>query len=161
MLFWKLWECLTIPIKKHSMTLQETFMLICIQRIIFITDFFFNILQGNMKLVILGNLGMPGHTQFQETFDVHLQAKKQPHLSCFPWGVVKILQYVILSTLGMPGYAHPKWSMNLQKILCLSAGIKSTSSCSFSWRYSKDIQTSYFGYFGHAWPGTLKKTVSN
>ena len=90
-------------------------MLICIQRIIFITHFFFNILQRNTKLVILGNLGMPGHMQFQETFDVHLQAKNQLHLSCSPWDVAKTLQYVILSTLGMFGYAHPKWSMNWQK----------------------------------------------
>ena len=58
---------------------------------------------------------MPGHTQFQETFDVHLQAKNQLHLSCSPWDVARILQYVILSTLGMSGYAHPKWSMNWQK----------------------------------------------
>ena len=32
-LFWELWECLTISIKNHSINLQETFMLICIQKL--------------------------------------------------------------------------------------------------------------------------------
>ena len=32
----------------------------------------------------------------------------------------------------------------------LSAGKKSTSSHMFFWRYCKDMQNAYFGYFGHA-----------
>ena len=37
-------------------------MLICIQKINFITNFFLKILQRTSKLVILGNLGIPGQT---------------------------------------------------------------------------------------------------
>ena len=37
-------------------------MLVIMQKINFITHFFLKILQRNSKLVILGNLGMPGHT---------------------------------------------------------------------------------------------------
>ena len=37
-------------------------MLVGIQKIDFITHFFLKILQRNSKLVILGNLDMPGHT---------------------------------------------------------------------------------------------------
>ena len=40
-----------------------------------------------------------------------------------------------------------------RKPLCLFAGKKTTSPppTLLYWRYCKDIQTSYFGYFGHAW----------
>ena len=59
-------------------------MLVCMQKINFIILLFLKILQRNSKLVILGNLGMPGHApkmmdQFEEKFDVHLQAKNQFH----------------------------------------------------------------------------------
>ena len=47
------------------------------KKINFITHFFLKILQRNNKLVILGNLGMPGHKhikwyQFEEIFNVYL-----------------------------------------------------------------------------------------
>ena len=98
LLFWGLWECLTIPIKNHIINLYETFMLICMQRINFITHFFLKILQRNTKLVILGNLRISGDThlkwkyQFKETFDIYLQAKNELHPSRFPWDIAKILQ---------------------------------------------------------------------
>ena len=97
-LFWELWKCLTISIKNQIINLYETFMLVCMQRINFITHFFLKTLQRNTKFVILGNLRISGHThlkwkyQFQETFDVHLQAKNELHPSRFPWDIVKILQ---------------------------------------------------------------------
>ena len=47
-----------------------------------------------------------------------------------------------------------------RKPLCLFAGKKSTSSPMLYWRYCKDMQTSYFGYFGHAWLHTPKMIVS-
>ena len=60
-LFWEFWECLFIPINYHCINLKETFMLICIQKITLLY-FFLEIFQRNTKLVILGNLGKPGHT---------------------------------------------------------------------------------------------------
>ena len=42
----------------------------------------------------------------------------------------------------------------------LFAGKKLTSSPILYWRYCKDMQTSYFGYFGHAWLHTPKMMVS-
>ena len=68
--------------RNHSINSLQAFMLIRMQKINFITNFFHKILQRNSKLVTLGNLGMPGHThlkwwyQFEETFDVYLQAKQ-------------------------------------------------------------------------------------
>ena len=37
---------------------------------------------------------------------------------------------------------------------------KTTSSPMLYWKYCKDMQTSYFGYFGHAWLHTPKMIVS-
>ena len=101
-------------------------------------------MQRNNKL-ILGNLGMPGHThikwkyQFEETFNVYLQAKNQFYISCFPWDITKTLEaffgyyfvyfgdfdnssparvsrninnvckFLILGTLDIPGNANLKW----------------------------------------------------
>ena len=45
---------LDYPHKNHSINLQETFMVICMQEISFITHFFLKILQRISKLVILG-----------------------------------------------------------------------------------------------------------
>ena len=56
-------------------------MLVCMQKINFITHFFLTKLQGNSKLAILANLGVGGHTylkwwyQFEEIFEVYLQEK--------------------------------------------------------------------------------------
>ena len=42
--------------------LWQAFMLICMQISNFVTHYFLKILQRNSKLVIFGNLSMPGHT---------------------------------------------------------------------------------------------------
>ena len=64
-------------------------MLICMQKIDFISHVFLKIFQRNSKLVILGKLGMPDQThlkwqyQFEEIIDVYLQAQNRLHLSRF------------------------------------------------------------------------------
>ena len=89
-------------------------MLIGMQKINFITHFFLQILQRNSKLVILGNLAMPGHAhlksqyQFEETFDVYLQAQNQVHSLRLSGDNAKICKLLILGALVMPDYAHPK-----------------------------------------------------
>ena len=55
LLFCELRECLTIPIKSHSLNLKDNFP----------THFFLKILQSISKLVILGILGMPCHTNLK------------------------------------------------------------------------------------------------
>ena len=53
-------------------------MLVCMQKINIIINFFLKVLQRYNKLAILENLGMPNHThlklqyQFEELFDVYL-----------------------------------------------------------------------------------------
>ena len=47
-----------------------------------------------------------------------------------------------------------------RKPLHLFAGKKSISSAMLYWRYCKDMQTSYFGYFGHARLHTPKLIAS-
>ena len=141
---------------------EKIFMLICMQKVNFISHFFLKILQRNSKLVILGNLSMPGYThlnwqyQFEEIFDayykqkikfilpvfleifqiycklvilstldkpgytkwyyylvenfrIYLQIKEQLHPTWFSGDIAKICKLLILGTLGMSGYAHPKW----------------------------------------------------
>ena len=66
-------------------------MLLCMQKINFITHFFHKILQRKSKFVSFDNLGMTGHTKMEasiwkklvENFCVYLQAKKQLHRPCF------------------------------------------------------------------------------
>ena len=78
---------------------------------------------------------------------------------------LKILQrywkLIVLSTVGMPGKKTPKMILSsCKKPLCLFAGKISTSSPMLYLRYCKDMQTSYFGYFEHAWLHTPKMIVS-
>ena len=62
LLFWNLWECLTIPIKTLLLICRKLFKHLCMQKINFITHFYGKILQRNRKLVIFGNLSMLDHT---------------------------------------------------------------------------------------------------
>ena len=64
---------------------------------------------------------------------------------------------VILSTLGMSGYVHSKWYYQLvENFRVFLQAKKWTSLPTFFWRYCKDMKTSYFGYFEHAWLCTHK-----
>ena len=154
LLFWQLWECFTIPIKNYTINLWETFMLIFMQKINFNYSFFFQMLQRNSKLVILGNLDMPYHThlkwlyQFEETFEVHLQAKNPFYQSRFPYDIPKILKIYNFGCFGHALLRTPE--------VTLSACRKSTSSPTLFRIYCKDRQTSYFGYFEHSCLNTLK-----
>ena len=128
-------------------------MFICMQKINFITHFFLAILQRNSRLVISGDLGMPGHTrlkwqyQIKETFDVYLQAKNQlhPHPLRFPWDIAKYWKLVVLGTLGMPGYALSKWYFDLVENVCVYLQAKKINfTPMLFWRDCKDMKT-YFG----------------
>ena len=100
-LFWEFWESLSIPIKNHCINFKENFMLICMQKINFISNVFLEIFQRNSKLVILGHLGMLGHThikwkyQFLKISDVYLQAKNQLH----PWQYCKDIANLLIWVL--------------------------------------------------------------
>ena len=61
---------------------------------------------------------------------------------------------------GYFGLHKPKESDNHQLVenLRVSAGKKSTLASTFFWRCSKDKQTSYFHYLGHAWLQHTKMT---
>ena len=47
-----------------------------------------------------------------------------------------------------------------RKFWYLSAGKRTTSSSMFFWKYSKDVQTSYFGYSDLAWIRAPKMAIS-
>ena len=76
--------------------------------------------------------------QSEKTFDVYLLAQNQLHPSHFPWVTFFIAK--ILGTLGMPGYAGQKRYYQViytihERLSCLSAGKKSTSSSILCWRF--------------------------
>ena len=87
-------ECLSVPIKNHCINLKETFMLIFMQKISFITHFFPEKFQRNRKLVSFVNLGMLSHThinwyfRFWKCFDVYQQARNPWRL---PLDIAKLL----------------------------------------------------------------------
>ena len=53
------------PHQNHTTNLYQAFMFICMQKINLINHFFLKLMQRNSTLVILGNLGMPGHTHLK------------------------------------------------------------------------------------------------
>ena len=59
LLFWLFGACFTMTSKNNTTNLQKTLMFIFMQKIIFISHFFLEILQTCCKLVILGTLDMP------------------------------------------------------------------------------------------------------
>ena len=103
-----------------------------------ITPFFLKISQRNSKFVILDYLGLPGHThlkwqyEFEETFYVYLQGNNQLHPSRFPWDIAKMLQTCYCGYFGYAWLHTPKKILPTnEKVFCLSAGKKSTSSPMF------------------------------
>ena len=110
------------PHRIHSINLQQVLMLNCMQKINFTIRFFLKILQRNSKLLIFGNLDMPGHTHLKwlltktKTFDNYQQTKNNFILHVFLAILQRYCKLVILGTLGIPGYVHPKWYYQLIEI---------------------------------------------
>ena len=98
------------------------------QKINFITHF---LLKRNSKLVILGNLGMPGHTpkiivSIWGNIWRSSAGKKSTSSSYFSL-VIFLLQRsckLVLGTLGMPSYAHPKWYYQFIENVCVYLQVK-------------------------------------
>ena len=92
-------------------------MLICMQKIDFITHFFLKILQRNSKLVILGNLGMSGHTQLNDNINLkkHLMFICKQKINFICHSFLEILQTCYF------GYFEHAWlhtqngTINLEK----------------------------------------------
>ena len=94
--------------------------------------FFLEIFQRNSELVILGNLGMSGHTQIiasiKKKTGVYLRAKNQFHLSRFPWDIARTLQTCYFGYFGnerlrtltvIPSIRKKFWYLFLGKKLTL------------------------------------------
>ena len=64
---------------------------------------------------------------------------------------------VILGTLGLADYAHSKWYYLFVGNFRIYLFTKNSQRF---WGYCKDLQTSYFGYFGHTWLSTSKMIVA-
>ena len=141
-------------------------MLIYMQKINFITIFYFKILQSNSKLVIWGNFDMPGHTQlwwylFEVNLDVYLKAKSQLHPLCSPWDIAKALQIHCFGYFGHAWLSTFKVVLSTcRKLSCLSAGKTSTPHPTFFFETLQIYANSYFGNFGHTRLRTPNKIPS-
>ena len=135
LIFWKLWECLTISMKNIVSISSKVFCLsACEKKSTSITYFFLKILQRNSKLFILGNLSMPGQNMSKMIASTwrslwRLSAgKNQLYLSQFPLDIAKILWICYFGYFGHIWLCTTKTILSTcRKILCLSAGKQLTS----------------------------------
>ena len=109
-----LWMLDHLPWKVISSICRKLSCLYACKKNQFITHFFLKILQRNSKLVIFGNLGMYGHTpkmivSIWRNLCCLSASKNNLRSSPYSWDIPKILQFIILDTLGNPSSTHPKW----------------------------------------------------
>ena len=102
--------------------------------------FFLKIFQRNSKPVILGNLGKPAHKMM--FFYLRCLSTGKKSISSFTFS----LRYCKLAILG-----------TLEIFICRQ---KINFIPHIFWGYYKDLGTSYFGYFEHAWLRTPRMIVS-
>ena len=125
-------------------------MFLCMQKINFISNFFFEILQTHCKLTILGTLRMLDHPhqksyyKFVGNFHAYLYPKIKFINRFFPKKLQRTSKLVILGNLGIPSHTPKMIASIWRNLWCLSAGKNSTSSFPFSLRYWKDIANLLF-----------------
>ena len=91
----------------------------------------------------------------------HLSVGKRSSSSfTFSLSNYKDIVNLFFGYLGHPGYANQIGTIKLQKTFEFIGRQKINFTPMLFWRYCKDMQTSYFGYFGHAWLHTPKMIVS-
>ena len=123
-------------------------MLICMQKINFITHFFLKISQRYSKCVILGNLGMSDltHLKMISLLGSRLSTGKKSTLF-FTFSLIYCKDIVNLFWILWSCLSNTAKVVlsNCIKCLCLVASKKYY----LFWGCCKDMK-SYFGYFGHA-----------
>ena len=136
------------------------------QKINFITHFFFKILQRNSKIVTLGNLGMTGPThlkwqyKYEETFHIYLQAENHVHPFRFPWDIAKILPTCHIAYFGHAWLPTSKMIPSTRRQLsCLSVDTKNqlhpsrlSGDIAKICKYCKLLILATLGMFGYAHP---------
>ena len=126
------------------------------------------VLQRNSKFVILGNLGMPGHTLkmmiaiWKNLWRLYIVGKRLSSLSSrlsslrYYKDIVNFLFWVIWTCLAKQ---TQKDTINLKKTFVFIFRQKINFTPMLVWRYGTDMQTCYFHYFRHAWLQTPKMIV--
>ena len=124
LLFWEIWECLAIH--HHSINLKQPFMLICMQKINFITHFFRKILQRNSKLLFwvfwacLATHTQSDTTNLKKTFMFICRQK----INFIPYAFLEMLQRYgnLFGYFGHAWIHTPKMIVSIcRKLWCLSA----------------------------------------
>ena len=102
LLFWVLWACLATHTQSDTINLQKT-QSTQNKKFVYLCHIFVNM--RGIKLIFC----------LQLNTKVYLQAKNQLHPPCVSDDIGKICE-LIFGTLGMSGYAHPKYDcINLQE----------------------------------------------
>ena len=164
LLFWKLWECLIIPIKiivpiyKLSclsackiLNLSLTFLFRYCKKI---TKLLFCLIWANLSPHIYND-----NTNLKKTLTFICRQKINFILHVFLETLQKYCKLVLLGTLVMPAWAHPKYHQLAENFCVHLQTKKFTLSTMFFWRYCQDMQTCYLGHFGHAWPCATKMII--
>ena len=158
-----------MSISNDSITIQETLIIkvlkstckklwcLSVRKKSTLLYFFLKIFQRNSKPVILGNLGKPAHKMM--FFYLRCLSTGKKSISSFTFSL-RYCKLAILGTLGIANYAHPNWYYQFVEILVFICRQKINFIPHIFWGYYKDLGTSYFGYFEHAWLRTPRMIVS-
>ena len=106
-----------------------------------------------LKFVMWSSSGLISicRNQFEETFDVYLQAKNKLHPSCFPWDIAKILQTCYFGCFGHAWVCTPKVILSTcRKLSCLSAVKKINLIFKVFLKILQGYTNFLFWVFGHA-----------
>ena len=127
LLFWELWECLTISIKTIVLICRK---FSCSSACEKSTSSFTSFVRyckeiANLIFWVIG-VCLATHTS-----KMILSIWRNLSIWISIWDIGKILQKCYLGILGMPGFAHPKWYYQLVENFCVDLQAKKKLHCTF------------------------------
>ena len=139
-------------------------MFISMQKHNFIIHFFLEILKRNSKIFTLGNLGVTGHKhlksqhEFEETFDIYLQAKKST--SSFMFSLRCQLGFQVHLDSGIPILGTSNLGAQIKSFCESKHSLTASIFLEQDLNVAQILQASYFGYFEYAWSPIPKVVLS-
>ena len=136
MIFWQLWECLTIPTKTTVSICRKLSWLYACKKSASSLTFFLKYCKelANLLFWVFEHASphLKWYYQFEEIFDVYLKAKNQLHSFHFPWDTAKTLQICYSGYFGKAYLHTPRMILaTCRKLSYLSASKITTSSIMF------------------------------
>ena len=142
-------------------------MFICMQKVNFISNFFFEILKRLYKTCYLGTLEIVDHLHQNHSINLK-QAFMLIYMqktNCTTHYLLKILQrnskLVILGNMGMLGHTHLKWQNHFTETFDVYQAKNFILHVFHGIFIAKILLTCCFGYFEHAWLRTSQVILSS